>query len=157
MANDQPSRSFDPFALARAACSASSELLNVQLKAARQWSDFWSGAWSGAPGEKPRDRRFSASEWQDQPYFRAIRDAYLLASRQLRESLSNRAGHAQDAMARFLLDQFLNAISPSNFAATNPEVVKRTMETSGANLVDGFFNLLEDVASGKGIVQRRTD
>ena len=61
------------------------------------------------------------------------------------------------AMARFLLDQYLNAISPSNFAATNPEVVKRIKETGGANLVQGFLNLLEDVGSGKGIVQRRTE
>ena len=60
-------------------------------------------------------------------------------------------------MARFLLDQYLNAISPTNFAATNPEVVKRTKETGGNNLVRGFLNLLEDVGSGKGIVQRRTD
>ncbi len=60
-------------------------------------------------------------------------------------------------MARFLLDQYLNAISPTNFAATNPEVVKRTQETGGQNLVQGFANLLEDVGSGRGIVQRRTD
>jgi polyhydroxyalkanoate synthase len=58
---------------------------------------------------------------------------------------------------RFLLDQYLNAISPANFAATNPEVVKRTKETNGANLVQGFAHLIEDIASGKGIVQRRTD
>ena len=60
-------------------------------------------------------------------------------------------------MVRFLLDQYLNAISPANFAATNPEVVKRTKETNGANLVQGFAHLIEDIASGKGIVQRRTD
>ncbi len=60
-------------------------------------------------------------------------------------------------MARFLLDQYLNAVAPTNFAQTNPEVVKRTKETNGANLVQGFANLLEDIASGKGIVQRRTD
>ena len=60
-------------------------------------------------------------------------------------------------MARFLLDQYLNAVAPTNFAATNPEVVKRVKETGGANLVQGFLNLLEDVGSGKGIVQRRTD
>ena len=60
-------------------------------------------------------------------------------------------------MARFLLDQYLNAISPTNFAATNPEVVKRTQETMAQNLVQGFANSLEDVGSGKGIVQRRTD
>jgi polyhydroxyalkanoate synthase len=60
-------------------------------------------------------------------------------------------------MAKFLLDQYLNAVAPSNFATTNPEVVKRVKDTGGANLVQGFLNLLEDVGSGKGIVQRRTD
>src|SRR6476646_8423923 len=156
---------FDPFALAQAATEAAiglaarpAELLNVQLEAARQWSDFWSGALSGKASEKPRDRRFSAAEWQDDPYYRAIRDSYLLASRQLRETVDRTAGDGSNAaMARFLLDQYLNAVAPSNFAATNPDVVKRVKETGGANLVQGFLNLLEDVGSGKGIVQRRTD
>ena len=47
---------------------------------------------SGKPSEKPRDRRFSAPEWQDDPYYRAIRDAYLLASRQLRDAVERSAG-----------------------------------------------------------------
>ena len=156
---------FDPFALAQAAGEAAmglaarpAELLNVQLAAARQWSDFWSDALTGKPSDKPRDRRFSASEWQDDPYYRAIRDSYLLASRQLRETVDRTAGEGSNgAMARFLLDQYLNAVAPSNFATTNPDVVKRVKETGGANLVQGFLNLLEDVGSGKGIVQRRTD
>jgi polyhydroxyalkanoate synthase len=156
---------FDPFALAQAAGEAAiglaarpAELLNVQLEAARQWSDFWSDALSGKASEKPRDRRFSSPEWQDDPYYRAIRDSYLLASRQLREAVGRSAGESSNgAMAKFLLDQYLNAVAPSNFAATNPEVVKRVKDTGGANLVQGFLNLLEDVGSGKGIVQRRTD
>ncbi len=156
---------FDPFALAQAAGEAAiglaarpAELLNVQLEAAKQWSDFWSDALSGKPSEKPRDRRFSSPEWQDDPYYRAIRDSYLLASRQLREAVGRSAGEGSNgAMAKFLLDQYLNAVAPSNFAATNPEVVKRVKDTGGANLVQGFLNLLEDVGSGKGIVQRRTD
>lgn len=156
---------FDPFALAQAAGEAAiglaarpAELLNVQLEAAKQWSDFWSDALSGKPSEKPRDRRFSAPEWQDDPYYRAIRDSYLLASRQLRDVVDRAAGQGSNgAMARFLLDQYLNAVAPTNFASTNPEVVKRVQETGGANLVQGFMNLLEDVSSGKGIVQRRTD
>src|SRR3954467_11285028 len=155
---------FDPFALAQAAGEAAigfaarpGELLDVQLEAAKQWTDFWTGAMSGAPTEKPRDRRFS-QEWQDDPYYRAIRDAYLLASKQLRGTVEKAAGSgSQGAMARFLLDQYLNATAPTNFAATSPEVVKRTKETGGSNLVQGFLNLLEDVGSGKGIVQRRTD
>jgi polyhydroxyalkanoate synthase len=134
------------------------ELLNVQLEAAKQWGDFWTGALSGTPSEKPRDRRFSATEWQDDAYYRAIRDAYLLASKQLRETVEKTTGDtSQGAMARFLLDQYLNAIAPTNFAATNPEVVKRTKETGGQNLVQGFSHLMEDIGSGKGIVQRRTD
>ena len=156
---------FDPFALAQAAGEAAiglaarpAELLNVQLEAAKQWSDFWSDALAGKPSEKPRDRRFSAPEWQDDPYYRAIRDSYLLASRQLRDVVDRTTGPSSNgAMARFLLDQYLNAVAPTNFATTNPEVVKRVKETGGANLVQGFMNLLEDVGSGKGIVQRRTD
>jgi polyhydroxyalkanoate synthase len=165
MANSKPSLPFDPFALAQAAGEAAiglaarpAELLNVQLDAAKQWSDFWSDALAGKAVEKPRDRRFAAPEWQDDPYYRAIRDSYLLASRQLREAVDRSSGEGSNgAMARFLLDQYLNAVAPSNFAATNPDVVKRVKETGGANLVQGFLNLLEDVGSGKGIVQRRTD
>ena len=156
---------FDPFALAQAAGEAAiglaarpAELLSVQLEAARQWSDFWSDALAGKSSEKPRDRRFAAPEWQEDAYYRAIRDSYLLASRQLRDVVDRTAGEgSKGAMARFLLDQYLNAVAPSNFASTNPEVVKRVQETGGANLVQGFLNLLEDVGSGKGIVQRRTD
>ena len=165
MASSKPTLPFDPFALAQAAGEAAmglaarpTELLNVQMEAAKQWTDFWTGAMAGTPTEKPRDRRFSATEWQDDPYYRALRDAYLLASKQLRGTVEKAAGNgSQGAMARFLLDQYLNAVSPTNFAATNPEVVKRTKETGGRNLVQGFLNLLEDVGSGKGIVQRRTD
>src|SRR4029078_4745421 len=86
-----PPLPFDPFALAQAAGEAAigfaarpAELLNVQIEAAKQCADFWRGALSAQASEKPRDRRFSAAEWQDDPYYRAIRDAYLLASRQLR-------------------------------------------------------------------------
>lgn len=156
---------FDPLALAQAAGEAAigfaarpAELLTVQLEAAKQWGDFWSDALSGKVSEKPRDRRFSSPDWQDDPYYRAIRDSYLLASRQLREAVDQNAGQGSNgAMARFLLDQYLNAVAPSNFAATNPDVVKRVKETGGANLVQGFLNLMEDIGSGKGIVQRRTD
>lgn len=156
---------FDPFAIAQATNEFAlglamnpADLMQVQLAAAQQWGAFWTGALAGKETEKPRDRRFSAPEWQDDAYYRGIRDAYLLASRQLRDLVSMGDGtNSAKAMVSFLLDQYLNAISPSNFAATNPEVVKRTKETGGANLVQGFANLIEDISSGKGIVQRRTD
>ena len=161
----KPTMPFDPFALARTAtdyawglAAKPAELLEVQMDAARQWSSFWTGALTGTAGEKPRDRRFSAPEWQDDPYYRAIRDSYLLASDQLRALVSKGSGDEQSsATARFLLDQYLNAVSPTNFAHTNPAVIKRVQETGGQNLVQGFANLLEDISTGKGIVRRRTD
>ncbi len=156
---------FDPFAIAQATSEFAmglamkpTDLMQVQMAAAQQWGQFWIGALSGQETEKPRDRRFASPDWQDDAYYRAIRDAYLLASQQLRDVVSlGEDGKRNQAMVRFLLDQYLNAISPSNFAATNPEVVKRTKETNGGNLVQGFAHLMEDIASGKGIVQRRTD
>jgi len=168
MMRAKPTLPFDPFAVLEASgkfamglAMRPTDLMQVQAEAARQWGDYWIGALSGHGGESPRDRRFAASEWQDEGYYRALRDAYLLASKQLRDVVSlgdgDGEGDSGQAMARFLLDQYLNAVSPSNFAATNPDVVKRTKETGGANLVQGFAHFLEDFASGKGIVQRRTD
>ena len=161
----KPTLPFDPLAIAQATSEFAlgiamkpEHLMEVQMAAAQQWCQFWMGAIAGKATEKPRDRRFAAPEWQDDAYYRAIRDAYLLASQQLRDVVALGDGNQSgQAMARFLLDQYLNAVSPANFAATNPEVVKRIKETGGANLVQGFANLMEDVASGKGIVQRRTD
>ena len=161
----KPSLPFDPFAIAQATSEFAlglamkpQDLMEVQLAAAQQWGAFWTGALAGTESEKPRDRRFAAAEWQDDGYYRAIRDAYLLASQQLRDVVALGEGSdGSQATVRFLLDQYLNAVSPANFAATNPEVVKRTKETNGANLVQGFAHLVEDIASGKGIVQRRTD
>jgi polyhydroxyalkanoate synthase len=156
---------FDPFALAKATGDVAmsmamrpQDLLQVQMDATKQWGDFWMGALSGKAADAPRDRRFMSADWQDDHYFRGVRDSYLLASSQLREMVSlGDADDASKATVRFLLDQYLNAVSPANFAFTNPDVVKRTKETNGANLIQGFANLVEDLASGKGIVQRRTD
>ena len=161
----KPTLPFDPFAIAKATGEAAmglamrpQDLLEVQVAAAKQWGDFWSGALGGKAGDKPRDRRFHSAQWQDDPYYRLVRDAYLLASQQLRDLVAVGDGEGSaKAMSRFLLDQYLNAVSPANFAATNPDVMKRVQETGGANLVNGFKNLVEDFTSGKGIVQRRTD
>ena len=160
----RPTLPFDPFAMARSAgdlawglAAKPAELLEVQIAATRQWSEFWTSALA-PPAEPPRDRRFAAPEWNADPYYRAIRDSYLLAGQQLRDLVARGGGDGQSkATASFLLDQYLNAVSPTNFALTNPAVVRRIHETGGKNLVEGFSNLLEDLSSGKGIVQRRSD
>lgn len=156
---------YDPLSIWRAMADhaagvAPDALLKVQVDAAREWSDFWSAAWGlTPPAEAPRDRRFAAKAWSEDPYFRTLRDAYLLASKQAKATVALGAGKdaSGTAMVGFMLDQFLNALSPANFAATNPEVVARTLETGGNNLVQGFTHLMQDVAEGKGIVRRRPD
>ncbi|WP_326523429.1 PHA/PHB synthase family protein [Sphingomonas sp.] len=161
---DAPTRPYDPLALfetmgrfAGGLMADPQQLLAAQAEAAREWGNFWANIWS-EPAEQPKDRRFAAPEWQDDPWYRAIRDAYLLASAQMRRVAAQAGGAPADrAMIAFLLDGWLNAVAPTNFAMTNPAVVERTLETGGANLLAGFANLVEDVASGKGIVRRRTD
>ena len=160
----RPTLPFDPFAMARSAgdlawglAAKPAELLEVQLAATRQWGEFWTSALA-PPADPPRDRRFASPEWNSDPYYRAIRDSYLLAGQQLRDLVARGGGDPQSkATTGFLLDQYLNAVSPTNFALTNPAVIQRIQETGGKNLVEGFANLLEDLASGKGIVQRRSD
>ncbi|WP_394652079.1 PHA/PHB synthase family protein [uncultured Sphingomonas sp.] len=159
-----PTRPYDPLALFQTmgeftgrTMADPQQLFAVQAEAVREWGRFWSNVWT-TPTDKPRDRRFAAPEWQDDPWYRAIRDAYLLASAQMRRLAAGAGGNTADrAMIAFLLDGWLNAVSPTNFAMTNPQVVYRTLETGGANLLAGFANLVEDVASGRGIVKRRTD
>ena len=156
---------YDPLAVARTMAEfgagfAPARLMALQAEAAQQWSAFWTDALlpPREPTAPPRDRRFAAPEWQDDPWFRSIRDAYLLASAQVKRFAADGEGEVGGkAMVGFLLDQWLNALSPANFAHTNPQVIERTLATGGANLVQGFANLVEDVASGRGIVRRRTD
>ena len=125
----KPTLPFDPIAIARATGEAAmglamrpQDLIEVQVAAAKQWGDFWTDALSGKAGDKPRDRRFHSAEWQDDPYYRSVRDAYLLASQQLRDLVAvGESDSSAKAMSRFLLDQYLNAVSPANFATTSRE------------------------------------
>lgn len=159
-------RPFDPLALAGtmagfAARMASrpDALMSAYVEGMQQWGRFWLKAMDPkAQAGKVRDRRFAAPAWSEDPWYRAIRDAYLLASDQMRALVAKDSAEGPDkAMVGFLLDSWLNAAAPSNYAMTNPEVVQRTVETQGANLAKGFANFLEDMGSGRGIVKRRTD
>ena len=95
----RPTLPFDPFAMAKTAGDYAmsltmrpQDLMQVQMEAAKEWGDFWIGALSGKAGEAPRDRRFMAAAWQDDAYYRSVRDAYLLASKQLRDMVSKGTG-----------------------------------------------------------------
>ncbi|HEX9452552.1 MAG TPA: class I poly(R)-hydroxyalkanoic acid synthase [Burkholderiales bacterium] len=95
------------------------------------------------------DNRFEAAEWQ-LPFFRYVQQAYLLNARFLRE-LGELAELEPQAKRRlqYQLRQLADAMSPNNFAATNPEVIKLAAETGGASLAQGMKLLAGDVARGR--------
>lgn len=102
-----------------------------------------------APPDKG-DKRFSAAEWKEYPLFDYIKQSYLLTSRMLMEAVQNANldGQTKKKML-FFTRQFVDAMSPSNYAATNPEVLKAAMESKGESLAAGFKNLLADLEKGR--------
>jgi polyhydroxyalkanoate synthase len=99
----------------------------------------------------PGDRRFSASEWSEHPYFSLVKQNYLLASSYLTElaELAPLSSEDDRHRLRFVTRQYLDAIAPANFPATNPEVLKRALATDGASLAQGASNLIADVKRGR--------
>ena len=113
---------------------------------------FDAGPWAIDPRpSKPRDRRFAAPEWRENPIFDTIRQTYLRVSDQLLGTVDEIEGVDADTREklRFATRSFVDAMSPSNFALTNPQVLKRTLETRGENLLKGLANMLKDIAAGQ--------
>jgi polyhydroxyalkanoate synthase subunit PhaC len=98
------------------------------------------------------DRRFRDKAWTDNTLFDFIKQSYLLTARWLQgavkdvENIDERTARKVDFYTR----QFVDAIAPSNFVMTNPEVLRATIESRGENLLNGLKNLLADLERGKG-------
>jgi polyhydroxyalkanoate synthase len=130
---------------------------------ARMWTeglDIWQRALSGgaADGEKSalaekadKDRRFAAPEWRDNPLFDTIRQTYLLVSDRLLGSVEAIEGVDEETRAkmRFMTRSFVDAMAPSNFALTNPQVLEKAMETKGESLLHGLEHMLKDLEKGQ--------
>jgi polyhydroxyalkanoate synthase len=106
------------------------------------------------------DRRFKDKLWEENEVFDFIKQSYLLTARWVQgvvhgvEGLDSHTAHKVDFYTR----QFVDAMAPSNFVATNPEVLRETMDTGGENLLKGLNHLLEDLERGKGkLAIRMTD
>jgi len=97
------------------------------------------------------DKRFSAPDWQQNAVFDALKQSYLLIATTWLRAVEGIEGMdaKQQRKLTFILRQFLDAISPTNFAFTNPEVIHETIATGGQNLVKGMQHLLRDVAEGE--------
>lgn len=121
---------------------------------------MWGGEVSPVIAEDPKDRRFKDEAWRDNEVFDFIKQSYLLSARYF-----TNVAHAADDLdpktaqkVDFYTRQFVDAMSPSNFLMTNPEVLRRTAETGGENLLRGLQNLLSDLERGKGKLRiRMTD
>ena len=160
-----PARAFGAFAAHLMTNPA--EILKAQQEAAADWMKLWSAAAARATGAAPDpliepdrgDRRFKDPAWSEEPVFDYIKQAYLLAAKRSLAMIENAHGLDEDTRTRveFFTHQYLQALSPANFAFTNPEAVRKAIDTGSVSLLSGFANLLADAASDAGLVQRRAN
>ena len=162
---DQPMPSFGPawppsaFGFGDAAAPATDPmaLMSAGAQALAKGLETWGkmlGGVTAVPSadEKDRkDRRFAAPEWRENPIFDTIRQTYLRVSDQLLGTVDEIDGVDAEMREklRFATKSFVDAMSPSNFALTNPQVLKRTLDTRGENLLKGLANMLRDIAAGQ--------
>ena len=126
---------------------------------ARLTTGYWADAlklWSGVLGAETdvpalKDKRFQGEAWGASPVFDLVRRSYLLASRYLTETVSTLGTMEPGERERLLFQtrQFVEAMSPANFALMNPEVLAEAKATNGESLVTGLANMLDDLKRGK--------
>ena len=138
-----------------AAPSGAAPLAELQLNYFQQqlalWARMMTGAGVGEPLVAPDrgDRRFNAAEWRENPAYSLLKQSYLLNSRLFTDIVE--AADLDDATKhklRFYTRQFVDAMSPANFAATNPDVLKAAFESKGESVKAGLDNLLADMRKG---------
>jgi len=120
-------------------------------KGLETWGKMLGGAAPATESPERKDRRFAAPEWRENPIFDTIRKTYLQISDQLLGTVDeiDNLDSAMRERLRFATRSFVDAMSPSNFAVTNPQVLKRTLESRGENLLKGLSNMLRDIAAGQ--------
>src|SRR5262245_58923149 len=126
----------------------------LQQKLGTAYLELWGQAARRMAGEAAapviapdtRDQRFKDPDWSDNPFFDFIKQAYLLTTNWAMDLVQNAEGlnpHTRHK-AEFYVRQIANALSPSNFPFTNPEVLRETFASNGINLVRGMTMLAED-------------
>ncbi len=139
------------------------KLAEAQVQYWQAQSDLWQRMVRRARGEtiepaigpEKGDRRFRDQAWDDDLLFDYLKQSYLLSAQWMRQVVDKVEGQDPEEHNRvaFYTRQFISAMSPTNFAATNPAVLKKAKETGGQNLIDGLQHLLADLENGKGRLQ----
>ena len=131
---------------------------NAQIDLFNNSAALWRKAaermWMIRPSEpeKPNDKRFKHPDWSENAVFNYVKESYLVAAKSILSAVRDVKGMDETSARKvdFYTRQFVDAISPSNFVATNPEVLKATLDTGGQNLLRGLENLLSDLSRGDG-------
>ncbi|SDF75922.1 polyhydroxyalkanoate synthase [Limimonas halophila] len=161
-----PLEGVDPFTIANAYAELGRQAAQNPEKVVEAQFQFWQQAvnlWGVTAkrmlgGEResvvepdPSDRRFKDESWAENPMFDHIKQSYLLSAQWLLDTVNDIEGLDQQTAKKvdFYTRQFVDALSPSNFMMTNPEVLRTTVETGGQNLLDGLENLLQDMEQGR--------
>lgn len=137
----------------------------LQTSLGRAYLDLWASTvkrMAGEPAEPavnadPRDKRFADPEWSQNQFFDFLKQAYLLTTHWGEKLVKEADGvdeHTRQK-AEFYVRQIANAISPSNFVLTNPELLRETMASNAENLVRGMHMLGEDIEAGHGNLKIR--
>jgi polyhydroxyalkanoate synthase len=137
----------------------------LQMKLGKAYLDLWGSSMRRLVGEQappaiepaPRDKRFADPEWKSNQFFDFVMQAYLLSTRWANDLVREAEGldpHTRKK-AEFYVQQITNALAPSNFVLTNPEVLRETLASSGDNLVRGMKMLAEDIEAGGGTLRIR--
>ncbi|HIJ95108.1 MAG TPA: class I poly(R)-hydroxyalkanoic acid synthase [Desulfuromonadales bacterium] len=114
------------------------------------WFNMFKPSSEGAAQPAHSDRRFASPEWEESPVHNYIKQSYLLTSRILTGMVADSPlDEATKSRTEFYTRQFVDALSPSNFALTNPEVLKETLESKGQNLIQGLEQLMRDFDKGR--------
>ena len=139
--------------------------VELQTSLGRAYLDLWAGTVKRMAGEPtdpvvapdPKDRRFADPEWSSNQYFDFLKQAYLLTSHWADRLVKDASGidaHTKQK-AEFYVKQIANAIAPSNFVLTNPELFRETLASNADNLVRGMNMLTEDINAGHGYLKIR--
>ena len=137
------------------------EMMRAQFALWQDYMRLWQSTAQRMMGQEPEpviapergDRRFKDPAWNDNLLFDFIKQSYLLSSRYVLDATSSE-DHGLDRKTQqkveFYTRQFVDALAPSNFVMTNPEVLRTTVESRGENLLKGLQNMLGDLEAGKG-------